>query len=79
MRPQEILAALVAAIVHDFRHPGVSNTFLVGTQHDLAVLHNDISVLENYHCSEAFMLMYKEDYNFLESLSPSEYVHLSRS
>jgi hypothetical protein len=40
----DILAALIAAAAHDFGHPGVSNSFLVGTGHSLAMTYNDISV-----------------------------------
>ena len=47
----------LAQVVHDFRHPGVSNSFLTRTCDPLALRYNDESVLENFHVAEAFALM----------------------
>ena len=52
-----MFAALVAAAVHDVDHPGKSNQFLIETSHDLALLYNDNSVLENHHLAVAFKTM----------------------
>ena len=52
-----MLSILVAAAVHDFDHPGVTNNFLVSTSHQLAILYNDRSVLENHHVASAWKLM----------------------
>ena len=52
-----MFAALVAAAVHDVDHPGMSNQFLIETSHDLALLYNDNSVLENHHLAMAFKTM----------------------
>lgn len=54
----------IAAIIHDFRHPGVSNDFLVKTSHVLALRYNDESVLENFHAAEAFALLSQDRYNY---------------
>ena len=48
---------LVAAAVHDVDHPGRTNGFMVNSGHNLALLYNDISVLENHHLAVAFKLM----------------------
>ena len=53
----EVLAALVAAVIHDVDHPGRNNQFLVVTEDPLAILYNDESVLENHHLALAFELM----------------------
>ena len=45
----EKFSVLMAAAVHDYEHPGVNNAFLVKTRHELAVLYNDQSPLENHH------------------------------
>ncbi|KAJ3416598.1 hypothetical protein HDV05_000880 [Chytridiales sp. JEL 0842] len=50
----EILAACVASAVHDVDHPGLNNNFLVQSAHPLAILYNDLSVLEYHHASKAF-------------------------
>ena len=43
--PLDMLAALLAAVVHDLGHPGVNNTFLETTRDALSVTYNDSSVL----------------------------------
>ena len=42
--PLEMFALLFSAAVHDLRHPGVNNNFLVTTAHPLAIRYNDKSV-----------------------------------
>lgn len=67
----DFLASITAAAIHDFKHPGTNNGFLVVTQHELSLLYNDKSVLENYHLAEAFRLLRLQSHNFLSNL-PSE-------
>eukprot|EP00727_Mastigamoeba_balamuthi_P012959 m51a1_g8286 3',5'-cyclic-AMP phosphodiesterase, putative (1887) ;mRNA; f:114079-122154 len=69
----EILAILFAAIVHDFRHPGKNNNYLMVSRDPLAITYNNISVLENYHVSQAFELLLKKELNFLSKLSPQDF------
>ena len=40
----DILAALVAAIIHDYEHPGLNNAYHINVQSELAVRYNDKSV-----------------------------------
>lgn len=51
------MALLMAAIMHDYRHPGVNNSYLIRHLDPLAIIYNDSSVLENFHASEGFKLM----------------------
>eukprot|EP00499_Haloplacidia_sp_CaronLabIsolate_P003020 CAMPEP_0196790036 /NCGR_PEP_ID=MMETSP1104-20130614/27588_1 /TAXON_ID=33652 /ORGANISM="Cafeteria sp., Strain Caron Lab Isolate" /LENGTH=448 /DNA_ID=CAMNT_0042160401 /DNA_START=1 /DNA_END=1347 /DNA_ORIENTATION=+ len=60
---REKFALLFGAAIHDFRHKGVSNAFLTNTQHQVAVLYNDRSVLENMSVAEAFHLMRRPEFN----------------
>ena len=53
----EIFTILIAAALHDVRHPGTNNTYQVNKQTDLAVVYNDQSVLENMHASRASHLL----------------------
>jgi len=51
-------AAVLAAAIHDFAHPGLSNAFLVATRSPDAILYNDLSVLEMFHVSGAFRVLH---------------------
>jgi len=64
----DYLAMYIAACIHDYDHPGVSNKFLVSVGDPLAQLYNDKSVLENHHCSAALKLLNKPGCNFLDRL-----------
>lgn len=44
-----MLSMLIACIGHDLDHPGVSNDCLMKADHQLSVLANKQSILENYH------------------------------
>ena len=72
MRDEDTLAALVAAAIHDFDHPGINNSFHVRAQTYLATLYNDRSVLENRHASAIFELMKLPKFNFLAALSDDQ-------
>ncbi|XP_025836823.1 uncharacterized protein LOC108734071 [Agrilus planipennis] len=53
LQPIEIMAALIGAVAHDLDHPGVNQNFLIQTQNHLAVLYDNMSVLENHHWRSA--------------------------
>lgn len=67
---EDAFAILLAAVVHDFRHPGVSSNFLIATGDELSVRYNDQSVLENFHAAEAFALMRKPGLDVLARMEP---------
>lgn len=52
--PLDILSILVAAVIHDVKHPGLNNNFQVNSCSELAVQYNDVSVLENYSVTWLF-------------------------
>ena len=68
-QPQAILACYLAAMTHDFDHPGTTTEYLIKTEDELAIRYNDISPLENYHVSAAWSLLMQEDLNFISMLS----------
>ncbi|KAF2357625.1 3'5'-cyclic nucleotide phosphodiesterase N-terminal [Trinorchestia longiramus] len=69
----EILATLVAAMIHDYEHTGTTNNFHVMSGSDTALLYNDRAVLENHHISAAFRLLQEEGNNLVVNLSREEY------
>lgn len=53
----DVIGIYLGSIVHDFRHPGVNNAFLINSMNELATRYNDASVLESYHIAEAFNII----------------------
>jgi len=53
----ERYSLLVSAVCHDVGHPGLNNTFLIETSHELALRYNDKSPLENMHCARLFEIV----------------------
>ncbi len=49
----EILALIIASLIHDVDHPGKTNQFHIATRDTKAILYNDRAVLEK---SEYFLL-----------------------
>ena len=67
-----LLACLMAAACHDYRHRGVTNAFLEKSHDRLAITYNDTSVNENWHLASTFLLLENPDCNFLEGLEDEE-------
>ena len=61
----KLLTCYISAIIHDYDHRGLTNDFLIKTSDPLAIVHNDVSPMENHHLAAAFMLMNEEQYCFL--------------
>ncbi|XP_022087243.1 cAMP-specific 3',5'-cyclic phosphodiesterase 4C-like isoform X3 [Acanthaster planci] len=74
----EILAAIYAAAIHDVRHPGLNNQFLIASSSELAILYNDESVLENHSLAVAFKLLQLENCNLFETLTKKQLQQLRR-
>ncbi|XP_072427625.1 high affinity 3',5'-cyclic-AMP phosphodiesterase 7A isoform X2 [Chiloscyllium punctatum] len=55
--PWDVLLGLLAAMTHDMDHPGVNQPFLIKTNHYLASLYKNISVLENHHWRSAVCVL----------------------
>ena len=80
---EQMFSILVAAVVHDVKHPGINNTFQVNSVSDLALAHNDAAVLENEHVSHAFKLMKQGrsgegSLNFLRNVESSEFARIRK-
>lgn len=72
----ECFGLTVAALAHDLGHEGRSNVFLVETEHELAICYNDMSVLENMHCSKLFQILALEENNLFSELNQVIYSHI---
>eukprot|EP00798_Chlamydomonas_sp_ICE-L_P003764 gene3764-13825_t len=74
----ETLALVVAAIVHDVGHPGVTNAFHVTTNSDTSYCYHDNSVNENSHLFVAFKILSDPAYNFLTELPDTDFRYVRR-
>ncbi|XP_020904916.1 high affinity cAMP-specific and IBMX-insensitive 3',5'-cyclic phosphodiesterase 8A isoform X2 [Exaiptasia diaphana] len=61
LEPLDEVASLIAAIVHEVDHPGYTNSFLCNAGSELAILYNDIAVLESHHAALAFKFTAREE------------------
>jgi len=68
----DMFAAVIAGMIHDYDHPGINNNFHTKVQSYLAILYNDRSILENHHCAEVFELMKHDRFNLLASLTEEQ-------
>ena len=70
----DLISLFISASIHDFGHPGYTNNFLIKTKNDIAIRYNDQSVLENYHVSECFNIIFKKNgCNIFDSMSNDDY------
>ncbi|XP_023031206.1 high affinity cGMP-specific 3',5'-cyclic phosphodiesterase 9A [Drosophila willistoni] len=65
----ECLILLVSCICHDLDHPGYNNIYQINARTELALRYNDISPLENHHCSIAFRLLEHPECNIFKNFN----------
>ncbi|XP_077269546.1 phosphodiesterase 8 isoform X2 [Temnothorax americanus] len=74
LEPLDEVAALIAAAAHDIDHPGRSSQFLCNANSRLAILYNDLSVLESHHAALTFKLSLSDDsVNIFKNLDRDAY------
>ncbi|XP_006610890.1 high affinity cGMP-specific 3',5'-cyclic phosphodiesterase 9A [Apis dorsata] len=69
----EVFILIVSCICHDLDHPGYNNIYQINARTELALRYNDISPLENHHCSVAFRVLEAPECNILASLDNPTY------
>lgn len=69
----DYISILLSAICHDYKHPGIGNSYLINSSHPIALNFNDYSPLENYHVSEAFKVIIRKEYNIFAKFNPAEF------
>ena len=63
---KETFGLLISSLIHDVDHPGLNNLFAVKTSSQLAIIYNDVSVLENHHIALGFSIMQmSHEYNII--------------
>ncbi len=78
-RAPQVFGLLLAAIVHDIAHTGVTNDFLAKTGDALALAHGCASVNEKHHLATAFSIASQEETNIFAGLTPAETAQVHRA
>ncbi|KAL1512742.1 hypothetical protein ABEB36_002282 [Hypothenemus hampei] len=74
MEPLDEATSLIAAAAHDVDHPGKSSAFLSNSNNPLAILYNDVTVLESHHAAMTFKLtLGDERVNIFKNLDRDTY------
>tara|TARA_R110002050_G_scaffold36650_1_gene91574 strand:+ start:403 stop:963 length:561 start_codon:yes stop_codon:yes gene_type:complete len=79
LTPLETFSVVVAAMIHDYEHPGRNNAFLVNTCHPIAIRYNDESVLENHHSAAGFEILLRPECNITSGLSKEDFVFFRKT
>ena len=70
----ETFAALMAAVIHDFQHPGTTNQHEIRKNSPLALQYHDESVLESHHLAKAFAALMLPANNFVATWERKSYM-----
>lgn len=68
----DVLGLLISSLCHDIAHPGNTNQFEIDCETERALIHNDISVLENHHAYVTFSLLRDPKANLFEAFPLSD-------
>lgn len=70
----DMIALYISCIIHDYKHPGFTNNFLINDNNPIAITYNDKSVLESYHVAESYKLINSDKkYDIFEGISTDKY------
>ena len=70
----DLASLFISCIVHDYKHPGYTNQFLININSPIAIRSNDTDVLEAYHISQTFKLIKSDEkYNIFSDIDNDNY------
>lgn len=75
--PIDLLSSIISTLSHDIGNEGLTNSHLVHNKHSLATDYNDLSVLQNMHCSLTFQILKQAQFNILSNF-PSDQINYIR-
>ena len=64
----------MSGAAHDMDHPGNNNMLEIKSRSKLAILYNDVSVLENHHAASLFFLLdnQQQDCDIYSNFTPQQ-------
>lgn len=70
----DFCSTFISCMVHDYKHPGFNNAFLMMNNDPVAIRYNDTSILESYHISQTFKLLRSnENLNIFSHFNNEDY------
>ena len=78
MNSFDMASIYISAAAHDVDHPGHNNTYESKSKSKLAILYNDISILENHHTATFFFLIEDEACSIFNDLSKEDYAKIRK-
>lgn len=73
LKPLERFSVMIAAVIHDLDHQGLTNSYHINSRSDLATNYNDVSVLESHHAATGFRILSRPRCNILQRISLDDY------
>ena len=73
LKELDTFSMLIAALCHDYKHPGTNNLYQINSKSKYAMRYNDFSVLEMYHLAQTFKELKHDEYNIFKKFTPEEY------
>jgi hypothetical protein len=73
LSPMNVFTLMVAAMCHDIDHPGNTNSYEIAVQSELALRHNDRSVLENHHAFKTVSVLIDPKTNVLAAFGVKQF------
>jgi hypothetical protein len=75
----DIASIYISCMIHDYKHPGYNNLFLININSPVSIRHNDTNVLEAYHISQTYKLIKSnEKYNIFSLMNNEEYKYIRK-
>ena len=76
---KELFGLVISSLIHDIDHHGLNNSFAVRTSSKLAIVYNDVSVLENHHIALGFSIMQSsKEFNILAKWSKQDCINFRK-
>jgi len=74
----DVLALMISSLCHDVDHPGNTNSFEINTGSELALIHNDLSVLESHHAYTTMRILRAKPSNILCNLRKDTFMSIKK-
>ena len=75
----DMFAMILGAAMHDHGHPGINNAFAITAKDEMAIMYNDVSVLESFHISSSWLIMQTEGFDPFEGFSTEQYLDVRQT